>query len=290
MAWSRDEVDQTVSVYFEMFKRQLRGEEFVKAEYHRDLAARLEKRTQAAVEYKFQNISAVLTEMEYPRMSGYAPQSNYQKLLRVQVAEHLDDDREFQDLLDREATGRPEEVQVPPSPEDILTSPPDEEDSDELPRDSSPYVPKQVDYVERERRNRNLGRSGEEYIVELEKVRLRQEGRPDLAEQVEWVADTRGDGLGYDILSFEGNGKKRYIEVKTTKQGKSLPFYLTTTELELSQETQKQFYVYRLYDFGGEGKPSLYLLNGPVDEICSLVPKSFRAVPSAKETGLDYSE
>lgn len=263
-----------------MFKRQLREEQFVKAEYHRDLAARLEDRSESAVALKFCNVSAILVELGYPYMQGYSPQSHYQGLLKVRVTEYLDQDEELHDLLGKEATSRPEEVHVPPSPEEVLSSPPDRDVPSDSSDSTSPRIPRQIDYVERERRNRDLGKAGEEYVVELEKSRLRQEGHPGLAEQVEWVAHSRGDGLGYDILSFESNGKERYVEVKTTKQGKSLPFDLTTTELKFSREVQEQYYVYRLYDFDGEGKPSLYVLKGPLDETCALSPKSFRATPS----------
>jgi hypothetical protein len=53
--------------------------------------------------------------------------------------------------------------------------------------------------------------------MEVEKRRLRDARRDDLARRVEWVASTVGDGLGFDILSFdELDGSERFIEVKTT--------------------------------------------------------------------------
>jgi len=55
-----------------------------------------------------------------------------------------------------------------------------------------------VDFLERDAENRRLGRLGEEWAVEFEARRLHdRERRPDLARQIEWVSDTRGDGLGY---------------------------------------------------------------------------------------------
>ncbi len=45
---------------------------------------------------------------------------------------------------------------------------------------------------------------GEEFVVHLERHRLQAIGRDDLALRVEWVAQTIGDGLGFDILSFNG--------------------------------------------------------------------------------------
>jgi hypothetical protein len=46
-------------------------------------------------------------------------------------------------------------------------------------------------------------------------------GRDDLAQKVEWVAVTIGEGLGFDVLSFDADdGSERLIEVKTTGLGK----------------------------------------------------------------------
>src|SRR5262249_29826703 len=41
----------------------------------------------------------------------------------------------------------------------------------------------------------------------------------------EWVARTIGDGLGFDVLSFnEANGAERLVEGKTTVLGQFFPF------------------------------------------------------------------
>ena len=48
----------------------------------------------------------------------------------------------------------------------------------------------------------------------------RDAGRDDLAGKVEQVSETVGDGLGYDVLSFEAaNSSKKLVEVKTTVWG-----------------------------------------------------------------------
>lgn len=63
--WSREEVEATVSDYFEMLALELRGEPYNKAEHNRNLQKFLNARTKAAVELKHQNISAVLIELGY---------------------------------------------------------------------------------------------------------------------------------------------------------------------------------------------------------------------------------
>jgi hypothetical protein len=65
-----------------------------------------------------------------------------------------------------------------------------------------------IDFVQRDAENRRLGRLGEEWTLEFEQRRLHDvERRPDLAKKIEWVADTRGDGLGYDIASFNTDAR-----------------------------------------------------------------------------------
>jgi len=50
-----------------------------------------------------------------------------------------------------------------------------------------------VDFVQRDARNRELGRNGEEWALELERRRLHDvDKRPDLSKRLEWVAG--GDG------------------------------------------------------------------------------------------------
>lgn len=50
------------------------------------------------------------------------------------------------------------------------------------------------------RRTKLIGRDGERWVVAKEQQRLARLGRRDLAAQVELVAETRGHGLGYDVL------------------------------------------------------------------------------------------
>lgn len=65
--------------------------------------------------------------------------------------------------------------------------------------------------------------AGAEFVVRYEIARLSRENQERLAGKVERVSNTRGDGLGYDVLSFDGDGKERLIEVKTTRYGASTP-------------------------------------------------------------------
>jgi hypothetical protein len=91
--------------------------------------------------------------------------------------------------------------------------------------------------------------------------------RPDLANKMEWVSKTTGDGLGYDVLSFdESSNYGLYIEVKTTNSDPATGFVLTANELNFGKSHTKQFVIYRVYDFKNharvlrlEGDPSTVL-------------------------------
>lgn len=72
---------------------------------------------------------------------------------------------------------------------------------------------------------------------------------PDLAKKVEHVSQTRGDGLGYDILSFDAYGNPIYIEIKTTTQGKVAPFYISDNELTFASQHSNNYFLYRIYNF-----------------------------------------
>ena len=76
-----------------------------------------------------------------------------------------------------------------------------------------------------------LGRMGEEYILEREKARLRRD-YPALAKLVT-PCFKMNNSAGYDILSFDGEGKPYCIEVKTSK-GEARAFRLSRNELSVA--------------------------------------------------------
>ena len=133
-----------------------------------------------------------------------------------------------------------------------------------------------LDFVRRDAENRRLGRMGEEWVVEFEQRRLHDEARrPDLARKVEWIADTRGDGAGYDIASFNLDESPRLIEVKTTGLGKYFPFLVTANEVRVSEREAQAYQLYRVFHFSSQ--PRLYVLPGSLEASCRLEPTQYRA-------------
>ena len=80
-----------------------------------------------------------------------------------------------------------------------------------------------------------------------EKDRLQKLG---IQFEVQHSSIEKGDGLGYDILSVEDDGiTPRYIEVKTTTGPLSQAFYYSENELNFSSINNKNYYIYRIYNF-----------------------------------------
>jgi integrase len=139
----------------------------------------------------------------------------------------------------------------------------------------SPLTQRSVDYLAMEAANRSLGAAGEEFVFRFEVARLVRAGSEHLAGKVERVSETRGDGLGYDVLSFEISGQERLIEVKTTAYGASTPFFVTRNEVAVSRDAREQFHLYRAFSF--RRQPRLFSKHGPLEQSFKLEPSQFVA-------------
>lgn len=271
--WSTAEIEATVASYFEMLRLELSGLPYVKPEYNERLRRVLDDRSKAAVEYKFQNISAILINYGQVYVRGYVPAQNYQRALESAVLEWLEGHDDLVDVVDDSPVLNPSAPRLIPAFSDVLEPPPDPR---RVARPRAEPRPVRVDFVRRDAENRKLGSDGEEFVFELERRRLHDaERRPDLSSRVRWRSRDDGDGLGYDILSFERSGRDRLIEVQTTGGGIYTQFVLTRNELACSQKHGEQYHLYRLFDFGSS--PRLYVLTGALDETCILTTTQFRA-------------
>ncbi|MGH7625889.1 MAG: DUF3883 domain-containing protein [Gemmatimonadaceae bacterium] len=274
--WSLIEVEATITDYVSMLTHELQHEPYNKTEHRRRLARVLNGRSDPAIERKHQNISRILIDLGYPYIAGYKPLANYQLLLRTQLEERVALDRALATLIEQAVTARV--ADVPEPAEDVFV---------ELSlrigqrrireRSQLPERPRiGIDYLEREARNHSLGRAGEEFVLAVEHRRLWAAGHRQLADRVEHVSHTHGDGLGYDILSFEESGSERLIEVKTTRYGEWTPFYATAREVSVSEREATRFQLYRVFAFG-EPTTRLFALRGSLRLACQLDPVQFRA-------------
>lgn len=274
-SWTRLEVDATVASYFRMLEAGLRGESFNKTEHRNALLPLLDGRSKGAVERKHQNISAILIEEHVPYISGYKPLGNYQGLLREVVLEQLSIRDETRALIETEVARVPD-VPALPDLSAIWDDPPKPRPGMDRTRKAPATAARApVDYLAMEARNAALGLAGEQFVLQLEQLRLERAGLGRLASRVSHVSVERGDGLGYDILSYETDTRERLIEVKTTKFGEYTPFYVSRNEVDVSTRSAEQYYLYRLHSFGKRTR--LFTMAGALNETFDLQASSFLA-------------
>ena len=267
MPWQDDELDLIVTDYFAMLSADLAEQPYVKSRHSAVVMAET-GRTHRSVEFKHQNISAVLDELGLPWIPGYIPKRNYQNAIF--------------DAIDRYLTLHPVLLEiVPASPTSapmssaVFVDPP-------LPSTNDQPVPERLlrlvqkfDPVERDHRNRCLGKAGEAFVLDIERKRLTEANRGDLARKVRWVAAEDGDGAGYDILSFDRGGCERLVEVKTTNGAARTPFYLSRNECDLAMERPTDWLIYRVHLFARI--PRIFTISPPLEGAVNLRPETWRA-------------
>lgn len=265
--WRDDELDAIVSDYFAMLQADLAGTPYVKSKHSAALMAQI-GRTHRSVEFKHQNISAVLDVLGLPWIPGYMPKRNYQKAIFPAIDRYLSANPGILEL----APSQP--LIVPPPNASFVDAPPFSRDEPPIPTELKRLVRK-FDPVERDHRNRQLGYAGESFVYDLERQRLEDLKRSDLARQVRWVAQEDGDGAGYDVLSFDPSGEERLIEVKTTNGAARTPFYLSRNECNLAAERPEQWRIYRVHLFAKNAR--IFTIAPPLEAAVRLRPETFRA-------------
>ena len=86
------------------------------------------------------------------------------------------------------------------------------------------------------------GKAAEEHVVALERERLEREGKSELALLVQRVSEW-DVGAGYDVKSFESDGRQRHIEVKSSTRT-DMRFYLTVNEKRFMEEHRDSSWLY----------------------------------------------
>lgn len=275
--WGWIECELAVHSYLEMLDYELRGQTYRKTDFRNQLLERLPKRSKGSVEYKHQNISAILIDLGYPYIPGYKPAFNYQKVLREVVEVHLAHRhgllvQQVEASLEKPALYKPADQwgrvqEPPPVPYDTRS------ENTESKRE---FTPRKYNYSEREASNRELGLAGEKFVLEFERFRLKKAGREDLVSEIEWTSQEQGDGAGFDIRSFRPESEgELFIEVKTTNGGKYQPFLISENEVQFSKTKAKDFALYRVFEF--RRMPRLYVLEGNLGEQVNLRPQLYKA-------------
>ena len=213
-----------------MLTADLSGQAYSKAEHNRALQ-QLIGRGRGSIEYKHQNISAVLKGIGETELAGYKPAFNYQASLEDAVDRWLAKRPGW--YAHRPHKTAPARVQetgalwIGTAP--TLQNAPSPDEADQMAR-----IARRFDAAGRDDRNRKLGRAGEERVVDHERASLSAGGRGDLGASTRLDAETaelfRGRNLAvvgdadqagaqfskrmYDVFASLGHtiGRKRLPE------------------------------------------------------------------------------
>jgi len=271
-AWTDEENDLIVADYFAMLINDVSGEPYNKADHRRPLVPRLRNRSEGSVEFKHQNISAVLKGLGEDWIMGYKPAFNFQLSLVDAVVRWLD----LHPIWRPVALGPMPSSGLYEAPPLWIGPPPTHSNGPApLELEQMLHIALKFDVAGRDERNRALGRAGEERVLAHERSSLTSAGRDDLAKAVRWIADEDGDGAGYDIASFNPDGSPRLIDVKTTNGWERTPFYISRNELAVADERRAEWSLIRLWNFTRE--PKAFELHPPLEAHLSLTATTFQA-------------
>ena len=107
-----------------------------------------------------------------------------------------------------------------------------------------------ANYIE----NKANGKAGEELVFEYEINKLKLLGRNNDIKKV------KRKGFGCDIISYNKNREKIFIEVKTTKFSSDKPFLMTLNEYGVMETKYPNYKIYRLYDFNKKNKTAKFYI------------------------------
>src|ERR1700739_1930722 len=173
--WTDEQNDAIVADYFAMLADDIEGRGYRKAAHNRWLRAEID-RPRGSIEYKHQNISAVLKGLGEDWIPGYKPAFNFQASLADAVVRWLEGHPDWlAPAARRGENGMPSGVRedailwIGPPPTHSNAPPPDE-------LEQMTAIALKYDVAERDERNRALGRAGEERVLAHERAILLASG------------------------------------------------------------------------------------------------------------------
>ena len=153
-----------------MLADDIAGRRYSKAEHRRALLPLLNDRSEGSVEFKHQNISAVLKGLGEDWIPGYKPAFNFQMTLVDAVARWLAlESRLARPVAGTQpATGMREAAQIWIGPPPTLSNQPPPQELEQM-----LHIARKFDVAGRDERNRALGRAGEERVLAHEQATLK---------------------------------------------------------------------------------------------------------------------
>lgn len=272
-AWSKLEVDLLVEDYINMLTAELRSLPYNKALHRKTLQQLLSNRSDSSIEYKHQNLSAVLIKHSFPYIKGYKPRWNYQFLLEEALLSYLNTHQSTEALFNDFVT---QPLILPDSIVDFkswMETPPKSQFS-YFAEPQIEYRSLKTNYLELEQKNMAIGECGELLALNYEKWRLQTAGLPKLADQIRWISKEEGDGAGFDILSKTIEGKDIFIEVKTTTLGKETPIFFSKRENDCAARNKERYYLYRIFNV--KQNPKMFSKSGSFKDFCTIEATGFK--------------
>ena len=211
-----------------------------------------------------------MIELGFPYIDGYKPRGDSQELLRAEVQIQLTENAEVERVTEAVVEATATQPSVTADPAEIFVDPPKGCSPGDVRATDRRHPASSHNYLEREARNQSLGRAGEVFALEAEHRRLWHAGDRRLADRIEHVSATKGDGLGYDILSFEADGRED-----------SLWFQSTAFDMPFSPRRRKSRCRRHSRRFSCTGSSSSVRLRGslPLPDLCGSHRPRTGAIP-----------
>lgn len=273
MDWNKTEIELLLNDYFSMLAMELKQEKYNKSEFRRSLLENLPNRTKGAVEFKHQNVSAVLAMSGLPFIKGYVPLYNFQQILSDAVTNYLSLNKWLEVPFEHFVSQVVKETSVKSLDFEKVREVAPQIKEEQRAKNIKVRTVFKRNYLQLEQENKTIGDAGEQFVFEYETWRLKKSVNPQLAKKVEWVSKY-DDGAGFDILSKREDGSDIFIEVKSTKLGKEAPFFFSKNENEFSEKNSANFHLYRVYSLNKN--PKLYIQQGRFADFCKVEPVSFK--------------
>lgn len=146
----------------------------------------------------------------------------------------------------------------------------------------SHFIAQKVDWENLSKNKAEIGLIGEEIVLELERTKLQELGLDKLIFKLEHSSVVKGDGLGYDILSFNELEEEIYIEVKATTGNEFSNLFFTSNELEFMKTKGDKYYLYRIYNLNIDIRNFDYTIYQGAESILSrfeFLPNTFKLKP-----------
>lgn len=136
-------------------------------------------------------------------------------------------------------------------------------------------------FLKIQERRKEIGRLGEEFVVDYERKNLVEAGNFELATRVKRIS-IDDIGAGYDVLSFTTTGDEKHIEVKTTI-GTGYSFEITINEINKSNNLPNYFiYFIRNFNPGDNKIEPIIISSADIDTQLELIPSSFKATLASR--------